>query len=181
MKIEFLKNNKGYTIVELLAVVSILVILSGIITGILYSTLRGSSKTKITTEVVQNGDYALSLITSMIIDSENVTQIGGVDIADCTASPSGTSITFQRLDGSTTSLSCSGNSLSSGSATLINDQQVQVKSGSCAFYCDQKSDDPYAVPIVGVEFTLEDKSSGLFESKSQSSFKTAVSLRNYAP
>lgn len=175
------KKIRGYTIIELLAVVSILVIISSVIVGILYGSLRGSSKTKITTEVVQNGNYVLSVFSSAVVDSVNVTQINGVNINDCTASPSGTSVTLKRLDESTTTFSCANNSVSSGSASLINESQVQIGDNSCTFYCDQKSDDAYAIPIVGVKFTLEDKNTGLFETRSSSIFETSVSIRNFSP
>ncbi|OGH17037.1 MAG: hypothetical protein A3C30_02180 [Candidatus Levybacteria bacterium RIFCSPHIGHO2_02_FULL_40_18] len=176
-----LMSNKGYTIIELLAVISILVIVAGIISGIIYSTLRGSSKTKITTEVTQNGSYAISVLTNLISSSTSVTKIGGVDIQDCTANPNGASISLVDIDGDEKIISCSGNNILSGSASLINTSQVQIKTNSCKFTCSQKAADPYAVPIVSVEFIVEDKSTGLFETKSSSLFKTSVSMRNYSP
>ncbi len=174
-------SRNGYTIIELLAVMSILVVLAGIISGILYSTLRGSSKTRITTEVTQNGNYVISVLTNLISLSTSVTQIGGVDIQDCTASPSGTSISLKSLEGDEYIISCSGNNISSGSASLINTNIVQIRTDSCRFYCNQKAADPYSIPIVGVELVVEDKSTGLFESKSSSFFRTSVSMRNYSP
>lgn len=173
--------TKGYTIIELLAVISILVILSGIISGILYSTLRGSNKTRINSEVTQNGNYAISVLTNIISSSRSVTKISGVNIQDCTASPSGTSISLTNIDGDEYAIACNGNNISSGSASLINTNQVQVRPDSCHFYCNQKAADPYAIPIIGVEFIIEDKSAQLFENKSYSLFKTSVSMRNYSP
>lgn len=181
MKKSFFRQSLGYTIIELLTVVSILVIISGIISGILYSTLRGSSKTRITTEVTQNGSYAVSVISNIIIDSTSVTQIGGIDISDCTASPSGTSISLRRLDGATTTLSCANNTISSDSASLINTNNVQIEDNSCFFYCKQVSNDPYSIPIVGVTFKVRDKATGLFESQSSATFDTSISIRNYSP
>src|SRR3989344_2988017 len=125
--ISHLSSRKGYTIIELLAVISILVILTGIISGILYSTLRGSSKTRISTEVTQNGDYAISVLTNMIAPSTSVTKIGGVDIQDCRTNPSGTSISLKNIDGDEYIISCIGNNISSGSASLINTNQVQIR------------------------------------------------------
>ena len=174
-------KNQGYTIIELLAVVSILVILTGIISGILYSTLRGSSKTKITSEVTQNGNYVISVLTNMISSSTSVTKMGGVEIRDCTASPSGVSMSLRNIDGDEYTIFCSQNNISSGSASLINTNQVQVRANSCKFYCSQKATDPYAIPIIGIEFVIEDKTVGFFENKSSSLFKSSVSMRNYSP
>lgn len=176
-----LRNREGYTIIELLAVISILVILAGIISGILYSTLRGSSKTRITSEVTQNGDYAISVLTNMISSSTSVTKIGGVEIQDCTANPSGTSISLKNIDGDEYSIFCTGNNISSGSSSLINTNQVQVRVNSCQFYCSQKAADPYSIPIIGIELIIEDRNAGLFENKASSLFKTSVSMRNYSP
>src|SRR5471030_3143176 len=53
-------NNKGYTLIELLAVIIVMVTVGGIITSILVSALRGENKTNATTQVRQNGDSAIS-------------------------------------------------------------------------------------------------------------------------
>ena len=174
-------NSRGYTIIELLAVISILIIISGVITGILYSTLRGSNKVKITTELSQNGTYALSLINSAINDSRNITQVAGQDINDCTAAPSGTSLTLKRLDGGTTLLSCSNGTISSNSAALINTDQVKVVDNSCLFSCSQQASDPYAFPIITVKFALSDKNAVGSESQGSATFQTSASLNNYSP
>ena len=174
-------GSKGYTIIELLAVVAILVIISGVVTGILYSTLRGSNKAKISTDITQNGNYAISVISAAIIDSRAITQVGGVNISDCTANPSGTSITFRRLSGGSTTFSCSNNTISSNSVSLINSEDVTVEANTCFFYCNQLSSDPYAIPIAGVTFKLTEKNSALFEAQSSAIFNTSVSLRNYSP
>jgi prepilin-type N-terminal cleavage/methylation domain-containing protein len=181
MKIRIWREKNGYTIIELLAVVSILVILTGIISGILYSTLRGSSRTRISTEVTKNGNYAISVLTNMISSSRAVTKIAGVDIPNCTAGPSGTSISLQDIDGDEYVISCSGNNISSGADSLINTNKVQVRPGSCRFSCSQRAADPYAIPIVGIEFVIEDRNVGLFETRASSLFKTSVSMRNYSP
>lgn len=178
-------NNGGYTIIELLTVVGILVIISALVTGILYSTLRGSSKTKIATSVAQNGSYALSVISDAIVSSYAVTAINGNPITDCTASPSGTMITLKKSDGSSISFSCANNTIASGSASLIDTSQVKIDTtniANCYFYCSQPSNDSYSIPIVGFGFTITDKStSTLFENKSSAVFNTSVSLRNYLP
>lgn len=176
------ENGAGYTIVELLAVVSILVILMGIISGILYSTLRGSNKTTITTEITQSGSYALSIISGMIIDSTSVTNVGGEDIIDCTASPSGSTITLRRTSGGINTLSCANNTISSDSASLINMDKVQLdENGICSFSCSQKAGDPYSMPIISVVFDLKEKNTGFVETTGKATFNTSVSLRNFSP
>lgn len=176
-------SNKGYTIVELLAVMSILIVISGVITGILYSTLRGSNRVKITTEVTQNGTYALGYMTRAINDSRNVLSIGGTPITDCTADPipSGKSIVLKRLDGATTEFECSGTDLMVDDTSLINTDQIQSELISCTFSCSQKTDDLYAVPIINIEFELGDRDATLPEARASSVFRTSVLLKNYRP
>lgn len=177
------KDQNGYTIIELLTVVGILVIISGLIAGILYSTLRGSSKTKISTTVAQNGAYALSVISDSVMSAYTITAINGSPITDCTASPSGKIISLKKSDGSTISFSCANNTIASGSASLIDTSQVKIDTSNlsnCYFYCFQQN--PYSIPIVGFGFTLTDKNtSPLLENKSSATFNTSVSLRNYSP
>ncbi len=179
------KNNKtsiyGYTLIELLAVISILVVLTGIITGIIFSTLQGSSRTKKSTQLSQNGVYAASLIQGVISDSRNVTQIDDIDIDDCTGDPTGeSSLTLKRLDGEKTRLSCElidgVYTVASNGASLIDITSVKVT--SCNFYCSQAVQDPYSIPIVSVYFNLV----GINDSSSSGfSASAASSLRVYNP
>lgn len=180
-RIPLIENGAGYTLVELLAVVTILVILAGIISGIIFSTLRGSNKTRITTEISQNGNYVLGVLSNIISSSTSVTKISGQEISDCTASPFGSSITLRNGDGTETTISCSAGNIQSGSTPLINTGEVRVKDNSCKFTCSQKSSDPYSIPLIDIEFTLEDQNAILFENKASSLFKTSVSIRNFAP
>lgn len=179
------KSQQGYTIIELLTVVGILVVISGLIAGILYSTLRGSNKTKVSTAVAQNGTYALSVIADSVVSAYSVTAINGNPIIDCTASPSGKIIALKKSDGSTISFSCANNTIASGSASLLDTSQVKIDTSSlsnCYFYCYQPNSDPYSTPIVGFGFTITDKNtSTLLENKASSTFNTSVSLRNYRP
>ena len=192
---DFSKSNKGYTMIELLTVIGILVVVSGIIAGVFYSTLRGTSKAKITTTVAQNGNYALSVISNVIIASNAVTAIGQLTqtsdppFTDCTASPIGQSIDLRGADGTSTTLSCNGGvdgTISSGSASLIDNTQVKINttdSANCYFKCIQSANNSYNIPVIEVGFTLSDKqsSNSFFENKSSGIFKTSVSLRNYTP
>jgi len=186
-KIFNLKLQKGYTLAELLAVISILVVISVAVSSIIFSTLRGSSKTRITTEVSQNGEYALSIISAIIADSRNITQVNGSDIDDCTTpnpTPAGNpSITLKRMDGRTTRISCQTISgvytVASNGASLLNVRTV--KAASCSFSCTQVVQDPYSIPIVNVSFNVSEVGVGQFESKSSANFNGSSSLRVYSP
>src|SRR5581483_2454097 len=125
MKLKKQWNNKtmkqlssGFTILELLVVISIMVIIGSLISGILFSTLRGTNKTKITNAVSQNGNYAMSVMTDIIRSSTNVVS-GGATCASASPTPAQT-IALSRLDGGITTLSCTGNTVASVSASTVN-------------------------------------------------------------
>ena len=184
----------GYTLIELLAVTSIIVIVSGLIVGVLYSTLRGGNKTKVTNDVSQNGNYALSVISNTALTAESVTKINGVGVSDCTGiqlTPA-KSIEFQLADGSLVAFSCDAATQSiassSGSITtyLIDNNAVKVDpsdaKGACSFSCYQEGSNAYSAPKIGVTFTVSQRTSNaLFENAATSVFNTSVTMRNYNP
>lgn len=195
-------TNRGYTLVELLAVTSIVVIVSGLIIGILYSTLRGSNKSKVTNDVAQNGNFALSSISNTALLATNVTKVNGLDINDCTASteniakfpdstdgnPSGKSIEFEKADGTTISFSCDVASESMTSSVvsptpsyLIDNNSVKVDPATCTFSCLQKDINPYSQPIISVSFTVSQRAGAVFENVASSTFSTSITMRNFSP
>lgn len=179
-----MKNNLGYTIVELLAVTAIIVIIGSLITGIFYSTLRGSNKAKVFNTVSKNGNYALSAITDIINSSVNIESISGEKIVDCVNSNSGDSITFKRIDEGFTTISCVNDrqAISSTSAETEIDltDSSQVKVEYCVFTCVQSN--KYSKPRIDIDFMVSQKlDPKINEGSSAAIFKTSISLRNYNP
>ncbi len=182
--------QKGYTLVELLAVTAIIVIISGLIIGVLYSTLRGGSKTKVTNDVAQNGNYALSVISNTALLADDVIALDGSPVSNCTA-PTTTpakSIEFRQADGSTVEFSCdlATSSIASTSANvktyLMDNNSVKVDPSTCSFTCSQSNNNPYSSPIIGVSFTVSQRNtSAAFENIASSTFNTSVTMRNYNP
>ena len=187
-KIKNQNLEKGYTLVELIVVTGIIVVIAGLIAGILYSSLRGGNKSKVTNDVSQNGNYALSVISGTILDARAVTKIGGLAISDCTQTPKGTSIELQQQDGSLISFLCDNqtNSIASTSGQtttyLIDNNSVKVNSQTCSFTCKQTNNDPYASPIIDIIFTVsQQKTASAFENAGTATFNTSVTMRNYNP
>ena len=179
-----MKKNSGYTIVELLAVVTILVAVTGIVSALITQTLRGSSRTNITNQVSQAGNYVSSAITNSIIAAENVVAVGGENVADCTQNPTGNSIElFVSQKGGSITYSCSGDTISSNSASLIDTNRLRVDSSdssACYFTCRQQSNDPYTPPVIEFGFTLTQKSeTALFDKRASAPFNTSALMRNY--
>ena len=191
-------SNKGYTVIELLTVAGVLVVITGILTGIIVATLRGTNKTQTANSVAQNGNYALSVISSILISSDAVLGLYDRNSSptlvldedgDCTGSPSGDTIELRRVDGGITTLACENNTIASKSASmtvgLLDSSKVQINTGdslSCYFKCIQEPDDHYSAPSIEVGFTLTDKNnSANVEKNSTADFQTSIKLRNYAP
>src|ERR1035437_2671426 len=63
--------QRGYTLIELLAVISIVVVVGVIVAGILISSLRGGSKSNVLDNVRQNGDDAITQMSKMIIYAQS--------------------------------------------------------------------------------------------------------------
>ncbi len=181
-----MKKTLGYTVIELLAVVAILVTVTGIISALITQTLRGSSRTNITNLVSQSGNYATTVISNSVIAAEDVVAVDGVDIDDCTANPSGGSIElFVSESNGTILYECANDTISSNSASLIDTNRLRIDtddSAACFFVCTQTSNDPYTPPVVEINFTLTQKAeNALFDSRDSSSFSTSALMRNYRP
>lgn len=197
MKKKF-KFNNGYTLIELVIVMLLLIITGALVVGIISSTLRGSSKTRLTSDLAQNGNFALTLISNILINSQKMvsfTKDGGVEVSDCTESTStgvplsGQGVTVLGFDGGTTKLFCNGPTISSSSAifanstplptpyataSLLDNSQVEVT--SCSFTCSQIN--TYSPPRIDISFQLDKAQVGNVAAPSVK-FNTSITLRNH--
>lgn len=71
-----MRKNQGFTLIEILVVVSVIGILGVIFTDILTQVLRGQSKVKIINQVKQNGQVVLDKLTNEIRQAEDIICIG---------------------------------------------------------------------------------------------------------
>lgn len=166
-------SQRGYTLVELLAVIGILSVISVIVVTVTFITLRGSQKSDTLEIVRQNGDTAM---TQMV---RSIRYAKSMDVpTSCTIPTALQSVTISSLlDNAQTTYSCSNNTIASNSASLINTNAVTVN--ACSFTCSQTSLlDP---PTIRIQFSLSAKSSGVFsESTAEIPFESSVTLRNYS-
>jgi len=191
------RSEKGYTVIELLTVAGVMVIIGGVLTGIIVSTLRGTNKTQTSNAIAQNGNYALSVISNILVSSDAIIALrdsSGVILdqdGDCTSQPNpiGNEIDLRRIDGGITTLACDNQTIASESASmsvsLLDTTKVRIDTSSlstCYFKCIQEEDDPYSAPSIEVGFVLTSQNqSGAIENTGTADFKTSVKLRNYAP
>jgi len=169
--------KSGFTLIELIVVIAILVVISTISLNILITILRGSLKAEITKDVKQSGDYALNILTRMIRNAHSI---------ESTCSGSSTSITIKNPDGGQSQFLCdlTNNYVSSTSAHLSPTPVPQPLTGqdftlsNCSFNCQQTTGNP---PVITVDFTLG-KNTETFtraEEKIEIDFHTKVALRSY--
>lgn len=79
------KFLSGFTLIELLVVMAVILSIGGILTSIIFSTLRGTSKTTTLLAVRSNGEYAISQIAKTI---RNARSFNGVSASSDFSNPS---------------------------------------------------------------------------------------------
>ena len=162
---------RGYTLIEMLVVIGVLGSIGTIITGIIFVSLRGAQKSDTLEVIRQNGDAALSQMV------KNIRYAKSLDIpSSCIPSTTVSSVTFTALDSGQTTLSCSANTISSNSASLLDTNAVATS--TCSFTCFQPTlNDP---PTITIQFTLTNKvPSNFIERSGSTSFQSSVSMRNF--
>jgi prepilin-type N-terminal cleavage/methylation domain-containing protein len=100
----FQPGSAGFTMIEMIVVVSILGLVAVMTSGFLLVSLTAAGKAEVTKEVRQNGNYALSVMEGIILNSRGV---------GCT-SPNTVNVTD--ADGNLTTFLCQDNKISSISA-----------------------------------------------------------------
>ncbi len=182
-------NERGYTLIELLAVMVVLIATGGIIVSIMISSLRGSNRAATVNDVRQNGNYTIGQMSKMISYAQSFdgVSIDGINFnTNCvvTVPPSPTpmptpvpytTIKITNFDRNQITFSCTGGTISSNSASMIDTNNFSVS--SCNFYCTQDSSS--GSPIINIHFILSKANAGAFvESNASISFDTSITLRN---
>ena len=184
------KTKKGFTIIELLVVITIFVLIGVIGINFFASILSGSGKTAIINEVKQNGSYSLNLIERFLRNADKVTddtdtlcQNNGSDDNITILNPDGGKTTFMFATDASNNLriaSISGGLLSPTTTLYLtnNDVVVNNTAGTYYFICTRSSGRSDKIEMI---FTLEQKSptAGLpVDKKAVINFRTSVLLRN---
>ena len=184
-------NNKGFTLIELLVVSGILVAISGIIGGILYSTLRGSDVTRTKTVVSQNGNYAMTSMSEIIKRSKAILGVypgpppttPEDPFVDCTGSPEGTHLSLLMPDNKEVLLTCDAQDpahtiASSSAENTYNLTDESLVTNACSIKCFQSS--PFSTPRIELKFELgKDDGSGNIQTNTGELFQTQINVRNY--
>ncbi|RJQ37114.1 type II secretion system protein [Candidatus Microgenomates bacterium] len=207
LKLKIKNSSEGFTLIELLAVVVVFMSIGIIVTSILFSSLRGSSKTNAITTVRQNGNYALIQMEKMLRNARKFEGVSETDtvgsyITNCTQvipdppAPTPTPVAYRFIkitsfDNRQTTFACcpassdpamiSSSSASPACSNKVNllDQNA-VSLSDCKFTCTQASVSEF--PIISIDFSLNTAGSNLlYEKKASDSdipFQTSVMMRN---
>ncbi|HUV72185.1 MAG TPA: type II secretion system protein [Clostridia bacterium] len=155
-------SKAGFSLIEMIVVITILGLVAVIASGFLLTTMMAGSKAEATKEVRQNGDYAISVMETLILSSRSV---------GCTAGQSGINVTD--LEGNMTTFLCQGTKITSNSASLTGSN---VAVSNCQFTCETDLGIPTA---VGIGFSVSQAGTNLRAAeKATMSFSTKVITKN---
>lgn len=162
-----LRKSSGTSLFELLIVLTIFVVVVAVANQIFFSTLRGSSKSEVTSKVKQEANYAMSVVERALHSASSVVSCGGQNI------------TYFDADGRQSSFSCQNvgdnGYIASGSARLTSDQ---VTVSACNIVCSQETGVTTSV-ILDLTFRQGGQQAGRrVEEKATYDLKTRVLLRN---
>ncbi len=172
-----MKQN-GYTLIELIVVIGIVVILLITATGLFYTTLIGGGKTNSAEAVKQAGQYALNQMSYFVYNSRKLIP----NDEDLTCAAGMVSLGIQNQDLGTTIFSAEtvlGNvRIASNSGSYLTPGNMTVSAGPL-FNCTQTN--TTSPPIIEISFTLQKGVAGVDKARDIVSipFITNVTLRNY--
>lgn len=132
----------GYTLIELLTVIIILVAVGSIISSILVSVLRSSNKSSVTNVVRTNGNNAMAQMSKMIAYAQKLEGIsvdGSKYYADCTSLSSTTKYYYLRIKGfddGITTFACAQSKIASQSSIIAPGGNPCPTGSNCSYLVD---------------------------------------------
>ncbi len=172
------KINSGFTLIEVLMVVLLLGLIVIVGGNLFFSVMKGASKTEVTKEVKQNGDYALGVIERTLRNAKEIVQNSDGQI--CTSPMY--KIKVKTTAGVDTEFSCvveDGVAKITSTSGLLTGKNVSLGTacpGTLSFSCDATINPSK----VTVSFTLSQQGADVRqEEKAQIPFQTTVTLRTY--
>lgn len=145
--------NKGFSLIELLVVVALMGIIGTVTTQVFFIGFKSQAKGEIVKEVKQNGDYALSVIDTMV---RNAADFSSDQVCNWDAA----TLSIVNPDSFTTIFDCTGSSIASVSASIpgitptgipLTSTKVEVKNCKFRVVCPTP---PLSPKYVFVNFTL---------------------------
>lgn len=182
---------RGYTLVELLVGLTVILAVGSIVFAIFVAGLRGANKSTSIEAIRQNGSSALNQITRAVRNAKtfNGVSLGGVSsfTASCVM-PNGptppftqySAVSVTSFEDATDVYRCPSENETAvfKNNSPLTDESVSVVPGSCYFTCVQTG--VASAPSVGINFTLQNQvQTGSADIDSEATFTTTVSPRNF--
>lgn len=175
--------RKGFTLIEILIVVSLLGIVMISVTQLLAGVLTGSSKANASQMLKENGQFAISTIERSLKNSRSVTSCSGsypnlrYSVADnSTGTEVVTYYSYVVESGSTNRLYHSKR-IDAGS--WVNSYLTNINLNVDAFSCVESPGSPGQPAVYKISLTISKPSSVIEQSIVSQTFETTVSLRTY--
>lgn len=165
-------GRQGFTLIEMVVVVSVLMVLMVTITTVLVNSFKARNRVDVSDRLEQNGNGALMEIKN------NFYKASGADIVCPVSGGIGSSITFKNInDGKLITLTCfEGAQIASGSAKLTSSD---VRVTGCGSFVTCVKSPTGEVMAVDFSFVL---SSGVIEAGTENfssrKFESKVTVRN---
>lgn len=169
--------SRGFTLVEMLAVIIVFIIIGSIMLSILVTTFRTSQKTDTLSQVRENGNYVITQMAKSIRDAT-----GLVAPFPCVTPATVSAMTILTPDHDQITYDCTippsptPATIASNSASILDTSSVALN--TCSFTCMQ--DSASELPIIQINFSLKQQSTSTFAEKivAPVSFQTSVVMRN---
>jgi prepilin-type N-terminal cleavage/methylation domain-containing protein len=147
-----INKDSGFTLMELVVSVGIIVILMGVVTVIMLNSFKAKTKNELMEAVNKNGTRAMTEIRRNIINAleDGITCSAGI----------GSSLAVLSFDGQTSLISClevdniASSSATNGVVSLLGNE-VRVRGCGNFVSCDNLVRDPSKVSKVNIKFLLE--------------------------
>ena len=178
MKKLILIHNSGYSLIELLVVITLIAILGTLTAEAFILGLRAQSKSEILKEVKQNADYIGQVIENMVRNSIDI------GVSECNNLNS-QKLTIRSSDGRFTTFDCSASVMASISGQFpeptiyytLSNNRVQVESCNFRVVCPTPPVNP---KYLFINFKLKQSGSNLpVEQQASIEYQNTVSLRQY--
>jgi len=145
-------NQNGFSLLEILVVVSIIAVIAGVTSDIFIQIIKSSNKANIVTEIKQNGDSVMNQLERIIRNSEEITAIGRKTYNGTWAWTDSASFASQEECISTTSDICAiivknSSTTTGGGYTKIEIHQEKDKECSIAPFT---TSDQFIDPVAGI-------------------------------
>lgn len=190
------KLQGGYTLIEFLVVIVVLIVVGSIVVGVITFSLRGANKTNTIENIRQNGNYVISQMAKDIgyarsfdgLSTDGITYVTSCPATQPSPTPTSTNYSYIKVtpfNSSSIIYSCSNvgglptvvYQKPPGLAVSLIPSSIQVS--NCSFTCTVTS--VTDLPIIKIRFILQPIVTSTLVEKFAApiNFETSVSMRNY--